>query len=94
VQVDALDEERLHTVLQRVANRLTLGLVIAATIIGTAMLIQVPTQHRFLGYPTIAIVFFTAAVLGGAALAGWIVVTDRKVARTERRSASLGGPPR
>jgi ubiquinone biosynthesis protein len=86
VTVDAIDEERLHTVLQRVANRLTLGLVIAATIIGAAMLIQVPTQHRFLGYPVIAMVLFAVAVLGGGSLAAWIVVTDRKVARTERRS--------
>jgi predicted unusual protein kinase regulating ubiquinone biosynthesis (AarF/ABC1/UbiB family) len=86
VTVDAIDVERLHTVLQRVANRLTLGLVIAATIIGAAMLIQVPTEHRFLGYPVIAMVLFAVAVLGGGALAAWIVVTDRKVARTERRS--------
>ena len=86
VTVDAIDEERLHTVLQRVANRLTLGLVIAATIIGAAMLIQVPTEHRFLGYPVIAMVLFAAAVLGGGCLAAWIVITDRKVARTERRS--------
>jgi hypothetical protein len=31
-------------------------------------------------------VLFAVAVLGGGALAAWIVVTDRKVARTERRS--------
>jgi predicted unusual protein kinase regulating ubiquinone biosynthesis (AarF/ABC1/UbiB family) len=86
VKVDALDEERLHTVLQRVANRLTLGLVIAATIVGAAMLIQVPTEHRLFGYPVIAVVLFGLAVLEGAALAAWIVVTDRKVARTERRT--------
>lgn len=91
VKVDAMDEERLHTVLQRVANRLTLGLVIAATIIGAAMLIQVPTDHRFLGYPVIAMVLFAVAVLGGGALAAWIVVTDRKVARTERRSPPVDG---
>lgn len=86
VKVDAFDEERLHTVLQRVANRLTLGLVIAATIIGAAMVIQVPTDDRFLGYPVLAMVLFALAVLGGGALAVWIVVTDRKVARTERRT--------
>jgi predicted unusual protein kinase regulating ubiquinone biosynthesis (AarF/ABC1/UbiB family) len=92
VKVDALDEERLHTVLQRVANRLTLGLVIAATIIGAAMLIQVPTEHRFLGYPVIAMVLFAVAVLGGGALATWIVVTDRKVASTERRTPPPEAP--
>jgi hypothetical protein len=82
LRVEAIDEERLHTVLQRVANRLTLGLVIAATIIGAAMLMRVPTDHHVFGYPAVAMLFFTLAVLGGVALAVWIVVTDRKVART------------
>ncbi|WP_243057399.1 AarF/ABC1/UbiB kinase family protein [Nocardioides sp. SR21] len=85
LRVDAVDEERLHTVLQRLANRVTLGLVIGATILGASLLMQVPTDNRILGYPAIAIVLFLLAVLGGAALAAWIVVTDRKVARTELR---------
>lgn len=86
VRVDAMDEARLHTVLQRLANRLTLGLVIAAAILGASLLMQVPTSTRILGYPAIAIVLFLIAILGGAALAAWIVVTDRKVARTELRA--------
>jgi ubiquinone biosynthesis protein len=85
-RVDAIDEERLHTVLQRLANRVTLGVVIAATILGASLLMQVPTDHRILGYPAIAIVLFALAVLGGVALMSWIVVTDRKVARTELRA--------
>jgi ubiquinone biosynthesis protein len=93
LRVDALDEERLHVVLQRVANRVTLGLVIAATIIGAAMLMQVPTNHRIDGYPAIAMVFFVLAVLGAATLAAWILVTDRKVARTELRARNdVPGP--
>jgi predicted unusual protein kinase regulating ubiquinone biosynthesis (AarF/ABC1/UbiB family) len=86
LRVDAVDEQRLHTVLQRLANRLTLGLIIAATILGASLLMQVPTDNRLLGYPAIAIVLFAVAILGGVALAAWIVVTDRKVARTELRT--------
>lgn len=86
LRVDAVDEARLHTVLQRLANRLTLGLIIAAAILGASLLMQVPTHSRILGYPAIAIVLFTVALLGGVALAVWIVVTDRKVARTELRA--------
>jgi ubiquinone biosynthesis protein len=86
IRVDALDEERLHTVLQRLANRLTLGVVIAATILGGSLLMQVPSDHQILGYPALAIVLFLIAVIGGAVLAAWIVVTDRKVARTELRA--------
>ncbi|GAA1152343.1 ABC1 kinase family protein [Nocardioides aquiterrae] len=92
VRVDAVDEERLHTVLQRLANRLTLGLVIAASILGASLLMQVPTDTTILGYPAIAIVLFTLAILGGVALAAWIVVTDRKVARTELRAEKDAAP--
>lgn len=86
LRVDAVDEQRLHTVLQRLANRVTLGIVIGATILGASLLMQVPTEQRLFGYPAIAIVLFLLAILGGVALAAWIVITDRKVARTELRA--------
>ena len=85
MRVRAIDEEQLHTVLQRVANRVTLGLVIAATVLGAALMMRVPTDHRILGYPAIAMCLFLFAVLAGAALAGWIVLTDRKVAQAARQ---------
>ncbi|MBM6544864.1 AarF/ABC1/UbiB kinase family protein [Janibacter sp. YIM B02568] len=87
VQVDAIDEQRLHLVLQRVANRLTLGLIIAATIIGAAMMMRVETDARIFGFPAIAMVFFTIAVVAAIALGVQIVLTDRKLARTHRPSS-------
>lgn len=84
VRVDAIDEQRLHLVLQRIANRLTLGLIIAATIIGAAMMMRVETDSRIAGFPAIAMVFFTFAVLAGVALGVQILLTDRKVARERR----------
>lgn len=80
VKVDAIDELRLHLVLQRVANRVTLGLIIAATIIGAAMMMRVETDQRILGFPAIAMVFFTFAVLAGVGLGVQIILTDRKMA--------------
>lgn len=87
VNVDAIDEQRLHLVLQRVANRLTLGLIIAATIIGAAMMMRVETDARIFGFPAIAMVFFTIAVVAAIALGVQIVLTDRKLARTHRPSS-------
>ena len=87
VNVDAIDEQRLHLVLQRVANRLTLGLIIAATIIGAAMMMRVETDARIFGFPAIAMVFFTIAVVAATALGVQIVLTDRKLARTHRPSS-------
>jgi len=95
MRVRAIDEEQLHTVIQRVANRVTLGLVIAATVLGAALMMRVPTDHRILGYPALAMCLFLFAVLAGVALAGWIVLTDRKVAQAARQgdpgSPTTGG---
>jgi predicted unusual protein kinase regulating ubiquinone biosynthesis (AarF/ABC1/UbiB family) len=88
IHVDAIDEHRLHLVLQRVANRLTLGLIIAATIIGAAMMMRVETDTRIFGFPAIAMLFFTFAVIAGTALGVQIVLTDRKVARTAQHNAA------
>jgi len=85
VRVHAVDEERLHTVLHRVANRLTFGIVIAATVLGAAMMMRVPSEHRVLGYPAVAMAFFVFAVLSGGGLIAWVLLTDRKVARERRQ---------
>ena len=91
VRVNAIDEERLHLVLQRMANRLTLGLIIAATLIGASFMMRVPSSWTILGYPGIAIFFFLLAAVGGVVLAVWIIATDRKVARTSERRQSPPG---
>ena len=83
VRIDAIDEQRLHLVLQRVANRLTLGLVIAAMLLGAAFMMRVPSSWTVLGYPGIAILFFLLAAVAGIALSVWIIATDRKVARAD-----------
>jgi ubiquinone biosynthesis protein len=54
--------------LQKIANRITMGLVIAAMIIGAAMLVQVESDVRILGYPAVAMILFLAAAFGGVIL--------------------------
>jgi ubiquinone biosynthesis protein len=78
LRVDAIDERELISGLQKIANRIALGLVLAALIVGAALMTQVPTHFRLFGYPGLAMIFFLVAVAGGAALAGSIVVSDRK----------------
>lgn len=85
VRVEALDEERMLAVLQRLTNRLTTGIVIAAMIVGAALTMQVSTDSRILGYPAIAMVFFLLAAVGGGVLVVLILITDRRVARRTRR---------
>ncbi len=78
VEVDAIDERELIAGIQKIANRIALGLILAALIVGAALLTQVQTTFRIFGYPGLAMIFFLIAAGGGAALAGSIVLSDRK----------------
>lgn len=78
VRVNAIDETQLISGIQKVANRITTGLILAALIIGAAMLMQVETRWTILGYPGLAMLFFLIAGIGGIALVVNIFLTDRK----------------
>ena len=80
-KVDTIDEVRLMEGLQKVANRIATGLVLAALIVGAALMMDVPTDYRMFGYPGIAMVLFIAAAAGGAALVVTILVNDIKARR-------------
>jgi predicted unusual protein kinase regulating ubiquinone biosynthesis (AarF/ABC1/UbiB family) len=88
VKVDAIDEARLMEGMQKVANRISLGLVLAALIIGAALLMRVDTPFTLFGYPGLAILLFLAAAAGGVALAISILVSDIRAKRKPRRSTS------
>jgi ubiquinone biosynthesis protein len=84
INVDALDEVQFLHVLQRLATRLTMGLVLAALVVGAALMMQVPTKSRILGYPSIAMVFFLLAALAGTMLLASILISDRRIARRSK----------
>ena len=84
LKVDAIDEPQLLAVLQRLANRLATGLVLASLVIGAALMMQIPTKSRIFGYPSIAMVCFALAAGGGAALLVSVLMADRRIARTAR----------
>jgi ubiquinone biosynthesis protein len=89
-RVDAFDEVYMMEGLQKIANRITLGLVMAALIVGAALLMQVETSFTLLGYPGLAMILFLGAVAGGFALAVSIVRTDETSAAAHDRT----GPDR
>jgi hypothetical protein len=84
LDVDAIDERLLIDGLHKIANRISLGLVLAALIVGAALLMQVPTRFRIFGYPGLAILLFLAAAFGGLWLVVSILVSDRKAPRKRR----------
>ena len=77
-KVDAIDEKVLMEGLQKVANRITMGLVLAALIVGASMLMRVETSFRIFGYPGLPMLFFIAAAGGGIALVINIAFNDQK----------------
>jgi ubiquinone biosynthesis protein len=77
VKVDTIDEKLLLEAFQKIANRITMGLVIAALIVGAALLTRVETTFKILGYPGLAIIFFSIAACMGLWLVGTIVFQDK-----------------
>jgi len=81
LRVDAIEEQVLVDGFQKVANRITVGLILAALIVGAALMMRVETSFRILGYPGIAILCFLAAAAGGVWLILSIVLGDSGSAR-------------
>lgn len=77
-KVDAIDEKVVMEGLQKVANRITLGLIVASLIVGAAMLMRVETSFRIWGYPGLAMIFFLLAAAAGLGLVYTILFYDEK----------------
>jgi ubiquinone biosynthesis protein len=76
LHVDAVDEQQLMEGVQKIANRITLGLVLAALIVGAALLTRVQTSFQLFGYPGLAMLFFLGAAAGVVTLAVQILFRD------------------
>jgi predicted unusual protein kinase regulating ubiquinone biosynthesis (AarF/ABC1/UbiB family) len=77
LKVRAVDAGDVIEGMQKIANRVTSGLILAALIIGAALLMRVSTDFQVLGYPGFAIMCFIAAALGGVVLLVNIFLQDR-----------------
>lgn len=77
IGVDAIDERVVLDGLQKVANRIALGLVLAALIVGAALMMRVETSFHILGYPGLPMIFFLLAAIAGIVLIFNIVFYDK-----------------
>jgi len=84
VNVRAPDAKLMMEGLQKIANRITTGIVLAALIIGASLLMRIETTFRIFGYPGFAMLLFLAAAGGGLWLVIRIFEQDR---RNEKRAA-------
>ena len=83
INVDAIDEKILLDGMQKVANRITLGLILAALIVGAALMMRVETSFHILGYPGLPAIFFLMAAAAGLILVVNIAFYDVKPKKKE-----------
>jgi ubiquinone biosynthesis protein len=81
VNVKPSETEFLLESARKVANRITTGLVLAALIVGAALLMRVQTDFTIFGYPGLAMLCFIAAGGGGFLLVLSILWQDHKSKR-------------
>jgi ubiquinone biosynthesis protein len=84
VNVRAVDAPLMMEGFQKIANRITSGIVLAALIIGASLLMRVETSFQLMGYPGIAILCFLGAAAGGVWLLVNIYQQDQASARKLR----------
>jgi predicted unusual protein kinase regulating ubiquinone biosynthesis (AarF/ABC1/UbiB family) len=70
VNVKTPDARHLLNGFEKIANRVTTGIILAALIVGAALMMRIDSSFRIFGYPGIAMICFLIA-LGGSA---WLVL--------------------
>jgi len=68
IKVRAFDEVKFIRGLHKVANRITVGLVVAALIVGASHMMNIDAPTKLFGYPALPLVMFLAATFAGAVL--------------------------
>ncbi|HEX4780009.1 MAG TPA: AarF/UbiB family protein [Usitatibacter sp.] len=86
VKVRVTDAGLFMEGLQKIANRVTSGLILASLIVGASLMMRVETSWRFWGYPGLAIICFLAAAAGGVWLLFNIYIQDRRSNEKAARS--------
>jgi predicted unusual protein kinase regulating ubiquinone biosynthesis (AarF/ABC1/UbiB family) len=85
VRIDGLEESRMMESLQKIANRIAIGVIVAALVIGAALTARMPGGARWLGLPALSVVFIAVAVLLGLSLVFSALRRDRKIDRAADR---------
>lgn len=78
LKVRFLESGAIANNFEKIANRITTGLILAALVISASLLMQVDTPFKLFGYPGFAMLLFLMAATGGIALILAILWNDRK----------------
>ena len=76
VKVKVPDVKLVMNGMHKIANRITMGIVLAGMIVGASLLARVATPFQIFGYPGLAMLCFLAAATGGFWLIMRIFISD------------------
>lgn len=89
IKVKAVDTKMLVEGFQKIANRITAGILLASLILGAALLMKVQTTFQIFGYPGLAILCFLGAAAGGFWLLFSIFVQDERIKKKKKSGAKF-----
>jgi predicted unusual protein kinase regulating ubiquinone biosynthesis (AarF/ABC1/UbiB family) len=68
LNVQGIDERDIMRGVQKLANRLAFGVVVASLVVGAALIMPIETSAKLFGYPALAIAMFLLAAAAGVGL--------------------------
>jgi predicted unusual protein kinase regulating ubiquinone biosynthesis (AarF/ABC1/UbiB family) len=72
-----MQAEQFLAGMHKIANRITVGVVIAALLISSSMMMRVPTRAQLFGYPALAMIGYLLAAIAGLYLVISTLIRDR-----------------
>ncbi|HTR42484.1 MAG TPA: AarF/UbiB family protein [Pseudomonadales bacterium] len=84
VKVKTVDTQLLVEGFQKVANRITAGVILGSLILGASLLARIPTSFTIFGYPGLAMFCFLGAGAGGVWLLFSIFFQDEKIKKKKK----------
>ncbi len=85
VRIDGLEESRMMESMQKIANRVATGIIVAALVVGAALTVRSGGGGQWFGLPYLSVVFLGVAALLGISLLLSALRRDRVVQRAADR---------
>jgi predicted unusual protein kinase regulating ubiquinone biosynthesis (AarF/ABC1/UbiB family) len=87
MRVTGLEESRLMENIQKVANRVAAGLITAALLLSSSLMMRVESSYTLFGYPAFAMVLFLLGVILGLSIIASALMFDRRTRAREERGS-------
>ncbi len=84
VKIKTVDTPLLVEGFQKVANRITAGVILGSLILGASLLMRIQTSFTLFGYPGLAILCFLGAAAGSVWLLFTIFFQDEKIKKKKK----------